>query len=77
MSWIHDKASRIQTTKNTAIIGYEKLTNSARSSYGKLINVMLAQEGSPEKVVEKLKRDGVPKRLEIPCPPELQSETSK
>lgn len=72
MSWVHSKANRIQTVKNTAQIGYEKLTDCARSAYGKLINVMLEQEGSAEKVIEKLIRDGIPKRLEIPCPPELK-----
>jgi hypothetical protein len=33
---------------------------------------MLAQEGSAEKVVEILVRDGIPRRLEMPCSPELQ-----
>jgi hypothetical protein len=33
---------------------------------------MIEQEGSPEKVIEMLIREGKPKRLELPIPPELK-----
>jgi phage replication initiation protein len=35
-------------------------------SYGKHLNVMLEVEGSAEKVLEKLIRNGIPKRLDLP-----------
>ena len=71
MSWISGKASKIKTFKKATEIGYDKLSHCLRMSYGKHINVMLAKEGSPEKVVEKLIREGIPKRLQIPVPPEI------
>jgi phage replication initiation protein len=70
--WVSDETSRIKTTQKTAKIGYDALTHSARQSYGPLINVMIEQEGSPEKVIEMLIREGKPKRLELPIPPELK-----
>ncbi len=64
--WINSKMKRINTIQKTTQIGYEFLTECASKGYGKLINVMLEVEGSPEKVVQKLIRNGFPKRLDIP-----------
>ena len=41
-------------------------------AYGPLINVMMEQEGSAEKVIDLLIREGKPNRLELPIPPELK-----
>ena len=41
----------------------------AQQSYGKLINLMLAVEGSAEAVVGKLRQPGTPKRIDYPAPP--------
>lgn len=71
LSWITEDANRIRTTKNSLQIAYDTLTFHARRGYGRLINVMLKQEGSAEKVVEKLIREGIPARLDIPIPPEM------
>lgn len=70
-SWISSEASRISTIQKTAKIGYDTLNHYARIAYGPLINVMMEQEGSAEKVVELLIRGGKPARLELPIPPEL------
>ncbi|MEJ1411048.1 MAG: replication initiation factor domain-containing protein [Candidatus Sedimenticola sp. (ex Thyasira tokunagai)] len=70
MSWVHDEASRIKTYKETAAISYDFLTHCARQAYGRHLNVMLAVEKSPEKVLEKLIRSGKPARLDMPVPPE-------
>jgi len=71
MSWIKGKASKVRTYKKSIDIGYEKLSQCLTTSYGRLINVMLEVEGSPEKVIEKIRREGVPKRLELQAPPEI------
>jgi len=70
--WVSNESCRIKTIKAAAKIGYNALVNHAKQAYGPLINVMLAQEGSPEKVIEALIRDGVPARLDLPRPPEMQ-----
>jgi phage replication initiation protein len=64
--WIQEKMERIKTLQNTTKISYDFLTTCASQGYGKHINVMLEIEGSAEKVIEKLIRQGIPKRLNIP-----------
>ncbi|MGR9044896.1 MAG: replication initiation factor domain-containing protein [Gammaproteobacteria bacterium] len=65
MGWVSEKQERIRTTQQTATLNYQHLTHYARQAYGPLINVMLEVEGSPEKVLELLKRPGFPSRLEL------------
>lgn len=66
LNWIQEEMQRILTIKKTGKITYDKLVTHASNGYGKLINVMLELEGSAEKVVEKLQREGIPKRLDTP-----------
>lgn len=66
LSWVSKEQSRVRTLQNTAKIGYEALTHWASIAYGKHINVMLIKEGSAEKVIEKLIREGLPSRLNLP-----------
>jgi phage replication initiation protein len=66
LGWIRDDMQRIKTIQNTAEISYKRLTDTARVSLGPLINVMMNVEGSAEKVVEKLIREGIPRRLRLP-----------
>lgn len=66
MRWVQEEASRIRTIRRTGEIGYAHLSRYLRIGYGRLINVMLAVEGSPEAVIEKIRRDGVPARLDLP-----------
>lgn len=65
MSWVSEIQERIKTTKNTNKISYDHLTHYAQQAYGPLINVMLEVEGSAEKVIERLKRTGIPARLDM------------
>lgn len=65
-SWVQDEMSRIRTIQDTAQISYDYMTECTSVSYGKHLNVMLEIEGSPEKVLKKLIRDGIPKRLDLP-----------
>lgn len=69
IGWISEEQSRIRTLKKTAAIGYDSLTHWASVAYGKHIDLMLKVEGSAEKVVEKLRREGLPSRLNLPSLP--------
>ena len=64
--WIQAEMSRISTIQNTTRISYDYMTACTSTSYGKHLNVMLEVEGSAEKVLKKLVRDGIPKRLDLP-----------
>ncbi|MFC1772404.1 replication initiation factor domain-containing protein [Pseudomonadota bacterium] len=68
--WVSKEMNRIKTLQKEAKISYDSLTHYARLAYGSLINVMMEKEGSPEKVIETLIRDGKPARLQLPVPPE-------
>jgi len=65
-------SQRIEVIKKQAMIAMEAMTNYASLSYGKLVNVMLEIGRTPEQIVQALRRDGCPKRLEIPYAPILQ-----
>jgi phage replication initiation protein len=64
LSWANEEIDRIVTLHHEANSSYEVLTGHAQRTYGKHINLMLEVEGSPEKVIEKLIRDGLPARLD-------------
>ncbi|MDP3324215.1 MAG: replication initiation factor domain-containing protein, partial [Hydrogenophaga sp.] len=64
--WIQNEMSRVRTMQNTTRISYDHMTACTSLSFGKHLNVMLEVEGSAEKVLEKLIRDGIPKRLDLP-----------
>ena len=65
MGWVNEIQERIKTSQKTAQIAYAHLTHYASQAYGPLINIMLEVEGSPEKVIELLKRPGIPARLKL------------
>jgi len=66
LGWISEEACRIRTVSKTAQITYESLQHYASVAYGPLINVMMGIEGSADAVVEKLRRAGIPKRMQLP-----------
>lgn len=67
LRWAQKEMRKIKTLHEEATISYDVLAGHAARSYGKLISVMLKQEGSPEAVIDKLKRQGIPARLEHPA----------
>jgi phage replication initiation protein len=67
--WIDEAMSRIETLGHEREISYDRLVYYAGETYGRLVNVMLTVEGSPEQLVERLRRDGKPKRLRLPDVP--------
>ena len=69
LGWVSEEQSRIRILKKTATLGYEGLTHWASVAYGKHIDLMMKVEGSAEKVIEKLRREGLPSRLDLPALP--------
>jgi phage replication initiation protein len=65
MGWVNVIQERIRTTQKTATVSYRHLTYYLAQAYGRMINVMLDVEGSPEKVIELIKRSGSPARLQF------------
>jgi len=65
MGWINVIQERIRTTRKTANVSYHHLSHYLSRAYGRMLNVMLEVEGSPEKVIAILKRSGAPARLEL------------
>ncbi len=72
LAWITEEMSRIRTIKEEGGLAYQHLVRCASNAYGPLVNVMLEVEGSPEAVVKKLRRPGVPSRLAYPIEKPLQ-----
>lgn len=66
LNWVSEEQSRIRTLQHTASAGYEALNHWHSVAYGKHLDVMMAVEGSAEKVIEKLRRSGFPARLNLP-----------
>ena len=65
MRWVQEEASRIRTVKAQDAISYKRLTELGAVAYGQLVNVMMAREGSAERVIQILRREGVPRRLQF------------
>ncbi|WP_157381515.1 replication initiation factor domain-containing protein [Methylophilus sp. 5] len=63
LGWINEEMSRIRTIRTETTLTYDSLVKYASTSYGRLINTMLEVEKSPEDVINKLRIDGLPKRL--------------
>lgn len=63
LGWINEEMSRIRTIRTETTLTYEAMTKYAATSYGRLINVMLEVEKTPEDVINKLRLEGTPKRL--------------
>jgi phage replication initiation protein len=70
MTWVQNEMSRIKTIKTETNLSYEHLIACASTAYGRLINVMLEVEDSPEKVIERLRKEGQPRRLHVPAVPD-------
>ncbi len=61
---------RVQVIKKQAKIAFDSLCSYAAVAYGGLINAMSEIGMSDGEIVQKLKRDTIPKRLVLPFPPE-------
>lgn len=65
---------RCEVIKKHAEIALDALIGHARTSYGKLVNIMVEIGRSPERIISDLIADGTPKRLVLPLPPMPQYE---
>ena len=63
--WVQEETSRIRTVRAQDAISYDRLTEAGAMSYGLLVNVMMKREGSAERVVQILRREGAPRRLQF------------
>ena len=70
MSWVSEEASRIKTIQNHKRIAYDHAVHWASVAIGQLVNTMEQVEGTADAVLEKLRRPGIPQRLDLPQVPE-------
>ncbi|MCP5273100.1 MAG: replication initiation factor domain-containing protein [Burkholderiaceae bacterium] len=70
LRWISSEAFRVRTLQEQRRISYESLVHWAQQAYGPLVNVMGQVEGDPSAVLDRLRRPGVPSRLDLPEVPE-------
>ena len=67
LDWVQEQMSRIRTLQKQTQISYEAAVEQARKQFGPTLNMVLKVEGSAEKAVNKLRRDGVPRRVRHPA----------
>lgn len=67
LGWVQEEMTRIRTLQKQTQISYEAAVEHARKQFGPTLNLVLKVEGSAEKAVERLRRDGVPKRVQHPA----------
>ena len=70
MSWVAEEAFRIRTIQNQKRIAYGAAVHWASIAIGQLVNTMEQIEGSADAVLDKLRRPGIPARLDLPSVPE-------
>lgn len=65
LSFLHAEQCRVRTTFRAAKVAFDRAMHHARQQVGKLVNFALAvYEGDYAKVVEELRREGIPARIE-------------
>lgn len=65
------EATRIPTRKALERIALDKLSRHAREAYGPLLNVLVRSGATAVEVIDRLQREGVPRRLSAPTAEEL------
>lgn len=67
LGWVQEDMSRIQTLQKQTQISYDAAVAQAKRQFGPTLNLVVQVEGSAEKAVELLRRDGVPRRVQHPA----------
>lgn len=67
LGWVQEEMSRIVTLQKQTQISYDAAVAQAKRQFGPTLNLVLQVEGSAEKAVELLRRDGVPRRIQHPA----------
>lgn len=70
MGWVSEEAFRIRTIQNQRRIAYNAAVHWARIAIGQLVNTMEQVEGNADAVLVKLRRSGIPARLDLPEVPD-------
>jgi phage replication initiation protein len=77
LDFIAGESCRIATRKAVERISLGKLTHHAREAYGPLLDVLARSGATAVELVEKIRRDGIPKRLKAPTEAELCDRVSR
>jgi phage replication initiation protein len=67
LGWVQEEMTRIRTLQKQTQISYDAAVAQAKLQFGPTLNLVLQVEGSAEKAVELLRRDGVPRRVQHPA----------
>jgi phage replication initiation protein len=67
LGWAQEEMSRIRTLQKQTQISYEAAVEHARKQFGRTVNLVVKVEGSAEKAIDKLRRDGLPRRVRHPA----------
>lgn len=66
-SFINDAQERIKTKKNTVKVVYDAAFNTIKHQFGLWLYVMWQMEESAEAILNRVVREGMPKRLNMAC----------
>ena len=71
LAFVHGESCRVATRKAQDRISVEKLTRHCREGYGPLVDVLVRSGVDAVQLVERIRRDGLPRRLNAPTAEEL------
>lgn len=71
LAFVDAESTRIPTRKALEAIALSKLTHHAREAYGPLVDVLVRSGRTAAEVIDRIRRPGMPKRLEAPTADEL------
>lgn len=72
LAFVQGEACRIATRKAQERISVEKLTRHCREAYGPLLDVLVRSGASAAQVIERVRRDALPRRLHAPTDEQLR-----
>lgn len=67
LGWVQEEMSRIRTLQKQTQISFDVAVGHAKRQFGPTLNLVVKVVGSPEKAVELLRGDGVPRRVRHPA----------
>jgi phage replication initiation protein len=67
LSWVQEEMIRVRTLQKQTQISYDAAVENARRQLGRTLNLVVKVEGSAEKAVALLRREGLPRRVRHPA----------
>lgn len=64
-AWINEKQSRIESARIETVINYDRALEIIKRQYGHYFGILVDVEGSADALIQKISREGDPKRLKI------------